>query len=273
MALFTSLLNFKREALARLRNKRKAQRYAVGAGFPARGSVNLAGVENLAKLATHVVGSGTNWSGSLHNISTLGVSLQLPAAAVTVRGEKVVLTLTLEGRKLAVPGAVAHFRTYPTHSVCGLSLDISAEDVKTGFLQLMESVVIGASMAPVKSAGAGRNPPGLVREQYRAEHGARLFAWRQGKGGEVRRFEFVLGDRCVAGDADWPALQEYVRGGTGKSTQAAVACPDYAYVERGDGEMARLLRLVVPNFPHKVVPNDVRRFVERFIAAPAPKRG
>jgi len=250
--LFKRILNFKRDFLAKLRDKRRSSRFAVGPRFPLEARVNLTG----SNLEGSKPGSGYDWGGKLFNISASGVGLQLLRAAATVRGERTELRLDLEDFRLVIPCVVAHYRTYPNYSVCGLELDFPDFDVQKAFLQLVEAVSTGATLAPVASRPTGGGRSGLVREQYRAANRACLSAWRDPKTRELDSFELVMEHHSIRGSAADGSL-EVRRSGKSDRVEAA---------RDVDGEIRRLFRWIVPNAP-KAVPADLRALMERCAAS------
>ncbi len=252
--LFKRILDFKQAALARLRDKRKGVRHPVGPAFPLKGTVSLRG------------GAATacDWSGSPANLSSNGVSLFLPPATITARGEKTTLRLSIDQYALRLPGVVAHFRVLSTHAVCGLTLEFPDFTAQKAFFQLLEAVCLGGSMAPVKSATVAGCPPGLSVEQYCADAKSRLAVWRQAATRQIDSFELVIDGHCLRGEARGPTLEVYARqagGGTGKTARS-----DPAYNLSADvtGEVRQLFRWVLLNFT-KVVPADVQAFMQEVI--------
>ncbi len=254
--MFKRILDFKEAALARLRDKRKGVRYAVGPGFPLKGTVSLKG--NAA--------TSCNWSGQFANLSHTGASLLLPPAAITTRGEKTTLHLSIgqppNQHTLEIPGVVAHFRVLATHSVCGLTLDFPDFAAHKRFAQLLEAVRIGASLKPTK-ATSSRRSAGPVVEQYQADSSTRLTVWRRGEDQRIERFEWVLGEHTVRGDGSGQLAID-----AGESSKAP---PGKAVTE----EVERLYQWLLPNLG-KHVPADVREFlrqatIPKTLAAPPPK--
>jgi hypothetical protein len=250
--LFKRILDFKKAALARLRDKRKGIRHPVGQGFPLKGTVSLRGGASAA----------CDWAGSPANLSATGVSLLLPPAAITARGEQTTLRLTIDQYTLQLPCVVAHFRVLSTHAVCGLTLDFPDFTVQKAYCQLLEAVRIGGSMAPVKAAALARNPPGLTLEEYRADAKSRLAVWRQTAGRQLDSFELVIDSHCLRGEAAGPTLEVYDRQaarGTGKTARSA---PAYNLSADVTEEVRQLFRWVLANFT-KTVPADVQVFLQQ----------
>jgi hypothetical protein len=259
---FKRLLSFKRGS--KLSDKRGDQRHPVGAGFPLKGSVSLVG-RDLAGKATSSRESGVSWSGRPANLSGSGLSLQLPSAALTARGEETELVLTLEAHRLVIPCKVAHFRVYNTHAVCGLALRYDNPEVEAAYRQLLETVGIGASFTGVKSLVGGRTPPGVLREQYQAANKFLLTAWRDAASRELTGFELLLGDFCVRGETVGKEIEIYSRQKQdGSTAKTALSAPSLSLSTGVHGEVRQLYRWVVLNLT-KAVPSDLRAMLERFI--------
>ncbi|MES1167583.1 MAG: PilZ domain-containing protein [Oleiharenicola lentus] len=247
--IFTRILDFKRDFLARLRNKRSHPRHRVGAGFPLKASLNLVGEESYNAKRTPVRGTGLAWSGRVGDISANGLNLILPPAAATARGEPSVLKLTLENHALEIPCTVAHFRVHgSSHALCGIRLAFDDFKTQKAYLQLVEAVSMGASFAP---AGPGRSQPGFVRRSWRSVNKALLTDWRDAGSRALDHFELTLGEHSVQGQSSRPGIEVHHRGNNAKSVSPAV-----------EGEVRQLFRWVVGNLP-KNVPADLREFMTR----------
>lgn len=283
MLFFRRIMNFKRDYLSRLRDKRKARRYPVGPNFPLKAAVNLIGTDDVETTRRYQIGDGRDWAGRLVDFSSTGVSLQLLPAALTARGEKTRLKLTLEHYTLEIPCEVAHFRVHREYSQCGLALQFPDLDTQKAYLQLLESVVIGATFSPLRATGLLRNPPGFEREQYQSDSDARLFAWREKRTGELDSFELLMADHCVRGEADalerrsetgrpgirggrqeHPDVDIYTRQKTAHPAKVALFDPAFMLSAGEHAEVRQLFRWVVPNMA-KQVSLDVRRFMEKFV--------
>ncbi|HVU18590.1 MAG TPA: PilZ domain-containing protein [Candidatus Didemnitutus sp.] len=245
MAFFKRILNFKREFLAKLRDKRKAPRYPVGGLFPLKATINLTG-----RVGASGEG-GYDWGGRIVNMSSNGVGLQLLRAATTVRGEESELKLSLEEHALTVPCMVAHFRTFSGYSLCGLQLKFPDFKKQKAFLQLVEAVSMGSSFKPAKGKRTASDHPGLVGDQYSADNKALLTVWRQPKGGEIDCFEMIVGAHLIRGGRTVPPLVVFRMTKPLKPEGSAEVA----------GEVRRLFRWVVPNLP-KAVPADVKSLME-----------
>lgn len=251
MPIFTRILDFKRDLLARLRNKRSNPRHRVGANFPLKAVINLSGDDSPAPKDGRA--RGCDWSGRVGDISNSGLNIMLPPAATAARGEATILRLTLENHLLEIPATVAHFRVYNTHSLCGLRLAFADFKTQKAYHQLVEAVSLGASFAP---AGPGRSSPGFVRRSWRSKNKALLTDWREADGRALDHFEFTLGDHSVQGRRSRLGLEVQHRAEAGKSVAPVV-----------EGEVRQLFRWVVGNLP-KSVPADLREFMTRIASSP-----
>lgn len=248
MALFTRILDFKRDLLARLCNKRSHPRHRVGEGFPLKAVLNLVGDDAPVRKGPAVRGRGCDWSGCVGDISYGGLNIILPPAATAVRGEATTLRLTLDNHVLEIPCTVAHFRVYNTHAFCGIRLAFDDFKTQKAYVQLVEAVSMGASFAP---AGPGRPQPGFVRRSWRSTNKALLTDWRQADGRALDHFELTLGKHSVQGRSAAPGLEIHHRAKSKKSVPPAE-----------EGEVRQLFRWVVGNLP-KNVPADLRELMSR----------
>ncbi len=251
--MFARILDFNRDFLSRLRNKRSKPRHRVGAGFPLKASLNLSGDEALVRKGKAVRGGGRDWAGRVGDISNHGLNIVLPPAATTARGEPTTLLLTLENHELVIPCTVAHFRVYDTHALCGLRLQFDDFKTEKAYQQLVEAVSMGASFAP---AGPGRSQPGFVHRCWRSANKSVLTDWREANTRALDHFELTFGEHLVQGQNSRPGLEVLSRSKTAKSVPPAV-----------EGEVRQLFRWVVGNLP-KNVPADLREFMTRVASNP-----
>jgi PilZ domain len=263
VALFKHILDFKRAALARLKDKRKAQRYFVGPAFPLKARIVLPDSDSTGrKNKEPQTDPGRNWGGSLFNMSDGGLSLQLPPAALARRGEETDVTLSLDGHELKLPCKVAHFRVQNSTAFCGLTLDFPDQTLRKSYLQLLEAVALGATLAPVAAAAPGLDRPGLRAERYKSTRPALLTAWRDTAKGELASFELVMRDHCLRGEAGRPSLQIFSNKGEGDKT--AWSAPSFAFSNGVEnGELRQLFRWVALNTA-RTVPTDLREMMRFF---------
>jgi hypothetical protein len=258
--LYQRLMNFSQTVLARLRDKRKSRRYPVGPRFPLKATIKLAGREQLDASASD---SGMEWSGPLADLSGAGVRLMLPPSALTVRGEETVLQLSLEAYRLNIPCSVAYLRVYTGYAACGLALKFPDVVTRKSYLQLLESVAVGATMAAVPSARFLRRQPGLVSEQYKSDNGTLLTVWRRTSSREFDSFELLAGDHCLRGESASRELVLFSRRKPLHPTHRAITAPRFGPTTELRDEIIRFFRCTVPNFP-KSVPRDLRGWLAGF---------
>ncbi|MES1167836.1 MAG: PilZ domain-containing protein [Oleiharenicola lentus] len=267
MALFKHILDFKRAALARLKDKRKAQRYYVGPAFPLKARIVLQDSDGSSRKGKEPPppDAGRNWGGSLFNMSGEGLSLQLPPAAIARRGEETSVTLSLDGHELTLPCKVAHFRVQNSTAYCGLALDFPDQARRISFMQLLEAVALGSTLAPAAGSATGHDRPGLRAERYKSARPALLTAWRDAASGDLAGFELVLRDHCLRGEARRPALEIFSNKAAGDKT--AWSAPGFA-LSNGveNGELRQLFRWVALN-TSRTVPTDLREMMRFFAHA------
>ena len=263
VALFKHILDFKRNAMDKLRDKRKAKRFYVGPAFPLKATIMLPDSDTMGRKSKAYDQSdpGRSWGGSLFNMSNVGLSLQLPPAAIAKRGEQTVVMLSLDGHELKLPCTIAHFRIQNATAYCGLTLDDSDLIQGKAYLQLLEAVAIGSTFAPAEG-GVAHHREGLRAEKYKSFRPALLTAWRDPERSELAGFELVLGDHCLRGEAKRPALEIFSSKAGGD--RKAWSAPSFAFSEGVENEeLRKLFRWVTLNLP-RAVPTDLREMMRFF---------
>src|SRR6188768_4015498 len=149
-------MDLKRAALARLSDKRKAKRYAVGPAFPLKATITLPDFVQMGRRGGDAKEAepSRDWSGVPVNISESGLSVHLPPAAVGTRGQATQVTLLLDGHRMDFPGSVAHFRVHGASALCGLKLDTKDLNLRKSYLQLVKIVAMGSTFEAVKRPGS-----------------------------------------------------------------------------------------------------------------------
>jgi hypothetical protein len=267
VAFFKHILDFKRAALARLKDKRKARRYYVGPAFPLKARIVLTDSDGSPRKGKEPPppDSGRNWGGSLFNMSGEGLSLQMPPAAIAKRGEETSVTLSLDGHELKLPCRVAHFRVQAGTAYCGLTLEFPGETERKAYLQLLEAVALGSTLAPAAGSASSHDRPGLRAERYKSARPALLTAWRDAGSGDLAGFELVLRDHCLHGEAKRPTLEIFANKAGGEKT--AWSAPGFGFstgVE--NGELRQLFRWVALN-TSRTIPTDLREMMRFFAHA------
>ncbi|HVT72397.1 MAG TPA: PilZ domain-containing protein [Lacunisphaera sp.] len=233
MAIFSRILDFKRNLLARLRDQRKEVRHRTGAEF---------GLQ-----ATAVFGD-LSWSGRVTDVSANGLSFRLPLASAARRGEATMARLVLDGRELVVPCTVAHHRATPMHALCGLRLEFRDFAVQKSWMQIVEAVSLGTSFKPADEA---RISLGLARRQWRSARHTRLTEWRETGTRKIERFEFVLAEHALGARRDEPGLTISPASDRSRSATGPVCA-----------EVRQLFLWVLANLPASAaIPADLREFM------------
>jgi hypothetical protein len=250
---FKRILNFSQEAIAK-KEKRQAERYAVGQAFPVKAVLSITGRAGGGSTAPTIAKTSVDWGGWMLNLSSTGASMQLHPAAITARGERCRFKLTFDGHLLEIDGQVAHFRSHPNYTVCGISLDFPDAETQKAYLQLLEPIVVGASFKAVDPKRVKQDTPDMKKEQYKGDSDTRLTVWRGTDGSSIIGFEVVIGPYSVTGSVHSPELD--VDGAEGATHEAELSAA-------AREEIRRLFRWIVPNLA-KAVPADVRRFLGKF---------
>lgn len=263
MLLFKKILDFQKSD-GGLLDKRGAKRYAVGAKYPLKAKINLSARDGEGNALPANKGAPMDWGCQLVNLSTSGANIRLHPAAVAGAGEPCTFKLELDNRLFETPATVAHFRTAPQYVTCGVVLNFPDPYTRKAYLQMMEPVVIGSTLAPVGSGKVKQDLPGLVKEQYEGESETMLSVWRDASGKNPKLFEILLHDYCVRGNTELPGLKISYRDGTRVAKKASRPAFPVALPSSLKVEVRQLFQLVVPNLG-KAVPAEVRRFLELFV--------
>lgn len=260
VAFFSSILDFKKTFLTRLRDKRSQPRFNVGATFPLKATLILTGDNRPAKKGSAAsAGSGLSWGGRVGNISCNGLSVHLPPAALTTRGEETTVRLTIEKHEVEIACVIAHFRVFSTHSVCGVKLNFDDYNVQKAYHQLVEAVRVGTSFAPSQPAKASG---AQISQQWRSVNRATLTEWRNATTHKIERFELAVGEHRLAGQTSPRGVNI-----TPRSTGSRAPVPVSTATEVRD-----FIRWVAANLP-KQVPADLRDLIGSLTGADQPAQG
>jgi hypothetical protein len=254
MLLFKRILNFTRSNVA-ASEQRGAERHVVGSAVQFKVALTLLRHDAAGK-ADPRGRQGPDWTAKVMNLSTLGASVQLPAAAHAHHGEVCRFKLSLGDYHIDIPGKVAYFRTFPTHATCGVAFEFDFFEIRKAYLQLLEAVAIGASLAPVPAAEIKPDATGLDKEVYRGKDGAQLTVWRTEADGDISRFDFRMSDYGVRWSTGQTELETYASARKSSGGELTRAEHD---------EVSWLFCLAVPNLA-KAVQSDVRKFLSSLIA-------
>jgi hypothetical protein len=267
VALFKHIMDLKRAALAKLSDKRKAKRYAVGPAFPLKATIILPDLDQMGRRGKdpkEAIATGRDWSGTPVNISESGLSVQLPPAAVSTRGQSTLVALVLDGHRIEFPCTVAHFRVHAASAICGLKLDTKDLNQRKSYLQLVKIVAMGSTFEAVKNPGNVKKSEGQTVEQYKSDHNAVLTAWRDRSTGKVDSFELVMNDHHCARGVVGRANLEIFSSGKKDSEKIAWSVPGFSASAGVENPEVRLLyRWVTFNLP-KTIPADLRDAMRLF---------
>jgi hypothetical protein len=204
--LFKRIFNFtQKEVEAEAKDRREDTRYQLGYDFPLKTSVTLASHDTVGNA---IPNSERDWGALVVNFSRKGANFRVANAASGKRGENCVLKLNLGKLALEVPAKIAHFKIMPDYAACGLTLQFVDFEMQKAYLQMLEPVIIGASLAKVDPAAIQQNAPGLVLEQYTGEDGSLLSIWRREQAPtEFEGFEFRMHGYHVRAHAKADAVE------------------------------------------------------------------
>lgn len=262
MLLFKKILDFKKTG-GGTSDKRGAKRYPVGARFQIKAKISLLGRDGEGNLLAAGSNATTDWGGQLADLSNNGASIRLHPAATAASGDPCCLKLELDNRLFELDGKIANFRVGAQYVICGITLVFPDAYTRKAYLQLMEPVLIGATLEP--TGKVKQDLPGLVKEQYACESDATLSLWRDSSGKNPKLFELVVHDYFVRGNTEVPGLKIGYRDGAKvgkKVSRPSIPIPMSA--DHQD-EVRRLFQFIVQNLG-KGVPSEVRKFLELFAA-------
>ncbi|MBA4138675.1 MAG: hypothetical protein C0518_15325 [Opitutus sp.] len=257
--LFRRILGFKDETVSQ-REKRHAQRHAVGEQFPLKVVLNVQGRDEDATLNQTRDGRGRNWTVQVVNLSSSGARLRVPSALYVQRGDTCTLTLIIGNFVIVQRGTVAHFRTQNTHAMLGMAFGPAAPEMQKSYLQLLEPLSLGESLRPVPAKRVAQDTPGQHKEQYHGSEDSLLTIWRVGAGGPVNAFEYRMRQCYARGAAAFADLQVFVLEDKPRQNYASTTLQPSPSHAR---EIQTLFRWIVPNLS-SAVPEDAREFLARF---------
>ena len=251
--LFKSILEIDKESVP-ADDKRKMPRYALGDNFAFKTKLTL--FSSGAKINDD---KGKDWSVTPVNLSVTGASVQLSLAAVAFQKEKCQLKFGHGEYLLEIPATIAHFRCCSQYSLCGIVFNFPTPELQQAYLQLLEPVIIGNSLAPIEAVP---DTSGSHVEQFAGINTATtLSVWRDAPEGQITGFDFRMRHYGVRWSDGAAELDVYGLGEPDASgNQEAVAL-----TETQHEEVQWLFCLAVPNLA-KVVPLDIRRFLAGLVA-------
>jgi hypothetical protein len=252
MLFFKKILNSRSESTS-AKEKRLASRFPVGSEFPVKAQVCLIGRDAIGRLVSKKMEDGRYWAGKLINVSSGGAQLSIPASALTGRGDPSSLRLSVGEDSLELPCEVAHFKPGGTGAHVGVNINFKDETSRKAYLQLIEPVAMGSSLAPVAASKVKQDVPGLSKQQYSGDNNCTLSVWRRIESAALYGFEIIMQEYVVR----WSEGQNEMdiqRAGGGKALTDAQRV-----------EVQWLFCLTVPNVSEDV-PQDVREFLGQLVS-------
>jgi hypothetical protein len=260
--LFKRILNSARPE-EKSADKRKAPRYAVGAAFPFK-AVLILPVHDEDGNPTGDKGNTQAWGGRLVDLSETGANVQINAAAIARRGEPCSFKLGAADYQLEFAGTIAHFRTHPQHATCGFFFDFPNREIQKAYLQLLEPVSIGASLAVVDPKKVVQDTAGLAKEQYGGRANALLTVWRRVDARGIYSFDFRMNAYGVRWSEGMTEVEPY--GLSKLNLKGEKTDSPFMHLTPSELDDVRwLFCLAVPNLA-KALPLDVRKFLATLVA-------
>ncbi|HET7536064.1 MAG TPA: PilZ domain-containing protein [Candidatus Didemnitutus sp.] len=236
--------------------RRKKPRHKINSNFRLKAVLALnSGAEPGSE------GTWKDWPATLIDLSASGAHVQVNMAAVAFPEERCRLKLALGTFKLEIPGVVAHYICDTRAGACGVHFDFANEGVEKSFFRVLESVVVGVSLAP--AANAASDPAGRHHELFTGKNFARLGVWRDAPGSPITGIEFWMNRYVVeayrASDAG-PYVRPSMRisGLTGDDSADGAGGVPLSAAQTAEARWQ--FSLIVSNMT-KAIPEDVHRFV------------
>lgn len=259
--LFKRILNFKKSE-ADPSDKRKTQRHPVGAAFPFKAVLTLLAHDENGEVSQGATREQA-WVGRLTNLSETGANIHLHPAAVAARGEPCAFKLSLGDYELEFAGTVAHFRVHQQHTACGFSFDFPDFETRKAYLQMLEPVSIGSSLAPVEPKLVKQDAAGLIKTMYAGVSGSTLSVWRQEGAASVYSFDFRMNAYGVRWSEGMSEVEAY--GLSRLNLAGEKTASPFVHLSQSELEEVRwLFCLSVPNIA-KCVPPEVRKFLATLV--------
>jgi hypothetical protein len=248
MQLFRRLFNFPQGEVKQI-EQRLNHRFTPGPAFPLQAWLLTGGKESPAKI-DNLSGNG------------LGLVVLDPAVPAEI-GQEVRVKLVLASYQQTLRGRLAQVRPEGNNRFFGVDLSRAGFLEKKNYLQLLQPVAIGQSLAAVPPERVVQNEPQFIKQVYRGEEQSVLTVWLEKSfGTPLHSFEFEMHDYFCRADAKSGQFEAYVREST-DSHKAKLSNPVFDISGDLQTEIRQLFRWIVPNLARNV-PDDVRAFLQRF---------
>ena len=247
--LFRRIFNFEPVNVAQMTENRLNARHAPGATFPLQASLSL---------ADH------DWRPvRVRNMSGHGIALLAAREVEATEGQDVKVKLELGEHRLELEGRLAHMETSEQGLLCGIGFKFTNFLAQKAYLQLLQPIAIGQSLAAVPAERVVQNEPQFIKQVFRGEEGAVLTVWlAQAPGLPLHSFEFQMHDYFCHGDAQSGVLEAYLREAS-DSHKGKLTNPVFDQSGALHDEIRQLVRWLLPNLS-AAVPVDMRVFLQRF---------
>ena len=247
MSFFKRILNFTRET-ATQQEKRHAKRYLVSPESPLLASFDLNGRQHASRLV---------------NLSSSGVSIEIPSLLGVTSGATGQLELALDGYSLNTSGQVAHVRSDADHTTLGLELKFADFETKKSYLQLLEPVAIGESLKAGDPKLVREKEAGLNTILYHGSGNILLTVWRDIKDQAINSFELRMHEYYVRSGPTPPNLNIFTGGEQTAEHKSGIDVPELKQSREEKSEIRQLFCWVVPHLNQKI-PGDVREALKRY---------
>lgn len=261
-------------------DKRKFSRYSINPAFPVKTMLSLmvkgSGSPPPGKVTLRAGGTHwKDWPATLVDLSASGANVHVNLAAVAFPEDPCRLKLSLGSYQIEIPCTVAHFVTFTANVRCGVQFNFPDDESEKAFMQILEPIMIGTSLALVESK---TDTAGRTREVYGGRNMSSLTVTRQQAGGELTSFDFKLNRFGVKWSAGLTELTTYAVEDERASNRPALKLklkvpekgqsrpPSALLTEAQDEEVRWLFCLAVYNLSLAVAA-DVREFLLSIVVA------
>ncbi len=249
MPIFKRILKYDQKAIAQ-REKRLASRFKISPNSPLRVSITF---------------GHQDFHGRVINLSSMGVAILVPAELPCENNTACRIEFTLDNCRLNLGATVTNHEISSEGVRFGFKLDLINIDTRLSYLQLIEPLHIGATLAPGKRRSTIANEYHLNSERYISTLGNVLTIWRDVAENTVTGFEFWLADYCVRNGKQPPDLSIFTADENNQDDEMAYYdAPTLTRTSKENLEIRKLFRWTIPHLS-KDVPDDVKQFLMKYL--------
>lgn len=247
--LFRRIFDFQKAEVPRV-EQRLNRRYTPGRTFLLR-----------AELRTP-----RGWQAApIRNLSATGLALAAGNGAMPAPGGTADLRVSLGEHVLNLMARAAHARPENDDTVCGFELLFADFALQKAWLQLLQPVALGGTLAAVDPALVRQNEPEFIKQVYSGEADSVLSVWlARTAGTPLHSFEFRTRDFFVRAGEPARRMEVFFREEQEDTRKGRITRPVFDVAGDASEEVRQLFRWVVPNIPD-TIPDDIRTFL-RLIA-------